>query len=46
MQMSNEFFIEKYNEFDEILKYKYALRNNKSIVFADDIVVPLKIDNR
>lgn len=44
--MSNKFFIEKYNEFDEILKYKYAIKNNKTIVFADDIVVPLKIDNR
>lgn len=44
---SNKYFIEKYKEFDEIIKTYYQAKDyNGNIINIDNIVTPLKIDNR
>ena len=44
---SNKYFIEKYKEFDEIIKtYYQAKDHNGKVINIDGLVVPLKIDNR
>ena len=44
---SNKYFIEKYKEFDEVIKtYYQAKDHNGKIITIDGLVVPLKIDNR
>jgi hypothetical protein len=44
---SNKYFIEKYKEFDEVIKtYYQAKDHNGKIINIDGLVVPLKIDNR
>lgn len=47
MATNNRYYIEKYKDFDEIIKTYYQKRNNKGILEnVDGIVTPLKIDNR
>ena len=44
---SNKYFIEKYKEFDEVIKtYYQAKDHNGKVINIDGLVVPLKIDNR
>ena len=44
---SNKYFIEKYKEFDEIIKTYYQAKDrNGKVINIDGLVVPLKIDNR
>lgn len=44
---SNKYFIEKYKEFDEVIKtYYQAKDHNGKTINIDGLVVPLKIDNR
>jgi hypothetical protein len=44
---SNKYFIEKYKEFDEIIKTYYQAKDyNGNIININNIVTPLKIDNR
>jgi hypothetical protein len=44
---SNKYFIEKYKEFDEIIKTYYQAKDyTGKTIKLDDLVVPLKIDNR
>lgn len=44
---TNRYFIEKYKEFDEVIKTHYQAKDhNGKTVNIDGIVTPLKIDNR
>lgn len=45
--MSNQYYIEKYKDFDKILKGYYSVKdNNGNLIELTDIVSPLKIDSR
>lgn len=44
---SNKYYIEKYKDFDEIIKTKYQVEDSTGkLIDIDGIVNPLKIDNR
>ena len=45
--MANQFYIDKYKDFDKIIKNYYQLRDaSNKLITIDGIVNPLKIDNR
>lgn len=44
---TNQYYIEKYKDFDSIIKtYYQAKDHNGKVINIDGIVAPLKIDNR
>lgn len=46
MSSPNKFYIEKYKNFDKILSAFYLIEDQGRIVTLDNIINPLKIDNR
>ena len=46
MSNTNQFYIEKYKDIDEILKTYYQIKDNKTLINIDGVINPIKIDNR